>query len=158
MNLKNKYESVLMINPELNYIGDIKDKITSIVDTDIIAIEDLGIKQLACNIGKINKGHYIRIEFYGDKYVKELERYFQINSDILKYITIETKDNHCCDIYEYNKQLYEILDIYTENSWEDEPLNRDEVDRLTELLRVKLYLINGNITQEEYDKIDKLGV
>ena len=151
MNIKNKYESVLIINPELSYMGDIEDKIKGIVDTGIIIYEDLGIRQLAYNIGKRDKGHYIKIDFYGSDNREELEKYFKINSDIIKYIIIKTRDIHECD--EYNEQLYKILDIYTENSWENEPLNGDEVDRLTELLRVKLDLINGNITQEEYDKI-----
>ena len=60
--------------------------------------------------------------------------------------------NHATN-QEYDKALYDILDTYTENSWEDEPLDGDEVDRLTEFLRAKLNLINGNITQEEYNKI-----
>lgn len=57
------------------------------------------------------------------------------------------------DNQEYDEALYEILDVYTNENWGNEPLDGDEVDRLTEFLRAKLNLINGNITQEEYNKL-----
>lgn len=57
------------------------------------------------------------------------------------------------DNQEYDEALYEILDEYTNKNWKNETLDGDEVDRLTEFLRAKLNLINGNITQEEYNKL-----
>ena len=65
------------------------------------------------------------------------------------------------DIYEENtefeNQLNEILNIYTENEWQDDTLDEREVDNLTELLKLKLNLINGNITEKEYlEELDKL--
>ncbi len=152
----NKYESIIIVNPELKYIGDIKEKILNIVGEFYIdGFEDMGDKKLAYEIQqKIKTGHYIKTKFYAKDYeiINELERYFRINDDVLKYITIETekgiKDNQ-----EYDKALYEILDEYTNENWENETLDGDEVDRLTEFLRAKLNLINGNITQEEYNKL-----
>ena len=55
---------------------------------------------------------------------------------------------------EYEKELIDILNIYSEPTWKKEPLDGDEVDRLVEHLRNKLNLINGNITREEYDKLE----
>ena len=55
---------------------------------------------------------------------------------------------------EYEKELIDILNTYSEFTWEEEPLDGDEVDRLVEHLRNKLNLINGNITKEEYDKLE----
>lgn len=52
------------------------------------------------------------------------------------------------DLQFYN-ELNDILNIYSEN-WEEEPLDRDEVDNLIEILRNQLNLINGNITIQEY--------
>ena len=52
------------------------------------------------------------------------------------------------------KTLIDILNTYSEFTWEEEPLDGDEVDRLVEHLRNKLNLINGNITREEYDKLE----
>ena len=151
----NKYESIIIVNPELKYIGDIKEKILNIIGEFYVdSFEDMGNKKLVYEIQKIKTGHYIKTEFYAKDYeiINELERYFRINDDVLKYITIETekgiKDNQ-----EYDEALYEILDEYTNGNWENETLDGDEVDRLTEFLRAKLNLINGNITQEEYNKL-----
>ena len=55
---------------------------------------------------------------------------------------------------EYEKELIDIFNTYNEFTWEEEPLEGDEVDRLVEHLRNKLNLINGNITREEYDKLE----
>lgn len=151
----NKYESIIIVNPELKHIGGIKEKIFNILGEFYIdSFEDMGNRKLAYKIQKAETGHYIKIEFYAKDYkiINELKRYFRINDDVLKYITIKIKEG-IKDNQEYDKALYDILDTYTENNWEDEPLDGDEVDRLTEILRAKLNLINGNITQEEYNKI-----
>ena len=57
---------------------------------------------------------------------------------------------------EFEKELISILDIYSEKTWETEPLDGDEVDVLIEHLRNRLNLINGNITQEEYDDLEEV--
>lgn len=151
----NKYESIIIVNPELKYIGDIKEKILNILGEFYVdSFEDMGNKKLAYEIQKSETGHYIKTEFYAKDYkiINELERYFRINDDVLKFITIKTEEG-TKDNQEYDEALYEILDIYTNENWGNETLDGDEVDRLTEFLRAKLNLINGNITQEEYDKL-----
>lgn len=55
---------------------------------------------------------------------------------------------------EFENELYKILDIYTEKDWKNEPLNSDEVDNLIEHLRNELNLINGNITNKEYEELE----
>lgn len=151
----NKYETVIRVNPKIKYIGDIKERILKIIgDLNVEIFEDLGNRHLAYEIQGEKEGHYIRIEYYAkeDEIIKNLERYFRINSDILKYMTIKTQEA-IQDKGEFDNSLYEILDIYTEYNWENEPLDTDEVDRLVELLKIKLNLINGNITTEEYNKL-----
>lgn len=150
-----KYENVIVINPELKYIGDIKENILNIVGEFYVdSFEDMGNKELIYETQGFKTGHYIKTEFYAKDYkiINELDKYFRINDDVLKYTTIEiekgVKDN-----LEYDEVLYNILDEYTNENWGNEPLDGDEVDRLTEFLRAKLNLINGNITQEEYDKL-----
>lgn len=151
----NKYESIIIVNPELKYIGDIKEKILNIVgELYIDSFEDIGIRNLAYEMRGTKTGHYIKTEFYAKNNAKvfKLEKYFRINDDILKFITVKTSEG-VKDSMEYDDYLYGILDVYTDSSWENEPLDEDEVDRLTEVLRVKLNLINGNITEEEYNEI-----
>lgn len=51
---------------------------------------------------------------------------------------------------EFGKQLIEILDIYTQKEWVDEPLSEDEIKELVKTLENQLNFINGNITEREY--------
>ena len=55
---------------------------------------------------------------------------------------------------EFGKQLLEILDIYTEKDWQNEPLDSDEVDVLVGHIKNQLNLINGNMTTEEYNNLE----
>lgn len=57
---------------------------------------------------------------------------------------------------EFGKQLTEILDIYTNKEWQDEPLDSDEVDILIGHLKNQLELINGNITKQEYEEKENI--
>ena len=155
----NKYETVIIVDPKIQYIGDIKEKILKIIgDLNVEYFEDLGNKKLAYEIKGRKEGHYIRIEYYTkeNEIIENLEKYFKINTDILKYITIRTKEAIQNDT-EYDNLLYDILDIYTDNNWENEPLDEDEINCLAELLRLKLNLMNGNIIEKEYfEELDKL--
>ena len=54
----------------------------------------------------------------------------------------------------FEEELIKILDEYTEQEWQDEPLDGDEVDVLIEHLRNTLNLINGNITRQEYEEME----
>lgn len=56
---------------------------------------------------------------------------------------------------EFGEELIKILDIYTEKDWRNEPLDSDEVDRLVKHLKNRLELINGNITNEEYNLLEQ---
>lgn len=52
----------------------------------------------------------------------------------------------------FEKWVSEIIKEYKKGN--DEPLDGDEVDRLTEHLRNKMNLHEGNITQEEYIQLE----
>jgi hypothetical protein len=54
---------------------------------------------------------------------------------------------------EFEKELIDILNTYTNGEWTTDPLDGDEVDSLVENLRNKLNLLNGNITKSEYDSL-----
>lgn len=151
----NKYETIIIVDPKIQYIGDIKEKILKIIgDLNVEYFEDLGNKKLAYEIKGRKEGHYIRIEYYTkeNEIIENLEKYFKINTDILKYLTIKTNVAIQNDT-EYDSLLYKILDVYTDNSWEDDPLDEDEINGLVEFLKLKLNLINGNITEKEYNKL-----
>ena len=55
---------------------------------------------------------------------------------------------------EFENELISILDTYTDKEWRNEPLDADEVDLLVEHLKIQLNLLNGNITNEEYNNLE----
>lgn len=51
------------------------------------------------------------------------------------------------------EQLLPIIEEYKGSADENEPLDGDEVDDLCKIIKAKINLHEGNITQEEYDEI-----
>ena len=55
---------------------------------------------------------------------------------------------------QFGNELVKILDIYTENTFSSgEPLDSDEVENLCKILKPQLELLNGNITEKEYNEV-----
>lgn len=48
---------------------------------------------------------------------------------------------------QFDTELIQILDKYSHFEWREEPLDGDEVDRLVNILRNDLNLLNGNLTR-----------
>lgn len=55
---------------------------------------------------------------------------------------------------EFQNELIQILNSY-DATWADEPLDGDEVERLVNHLRNRLNLLNGNITEDEYNELEE---
>lgn len=55
----------------------------------------------------------------------------------------------------FENELCQILDKYDDN-WKNDSLDGDDVDRLIEHLRNQLNLINGNITNKEYEDLEEI--
>jgi len=93
-----RYETICIVRP-----GAGEEKINAIVGktTDVIkefggepvAVDHWGTKKLAYLIQKETQGYYVFIEYAGmPEAVKEIERLFRINDQVLKYMTVKTQD------------------------------------------------------------------
>lgn len=51
----------------------------------------------------------------------------------------------------WTEQLLPIIEEYKDG--DNEPLDGDDVDRLCEIIKAKINLQEGNITEEEYNEI-----
>ncbi len=93
----NKYESVIIIKPNLEdrEIEGIITEITDLINQDgkILKVDKKGIKKLAYEINKCKEGYYIIFEFETkSEFIVELERYYRINENIIKFITLKKED------------------------------------------------------------------
>ena len=93
----NKYESVIIIKPNLEE-GEIEGIITKISDLinqngEVTKVEKIGVKRLGYEINKCKEGYYITFDFKADpSIISELERYYRITENIIKFINIRKDD------------------------------------------------------------------
>lgn len=88
------YESAILINAALDD-DTIKNLITRVKETittnggDILEIEDWGRKRLAYQVKKSKIGYYSIFRFNSQPdLIPKLERYYQLDESILRYLTI----------------------------------------------------------------------
>lgn len=107
---KRVYESAVLINAALddeaikNLIGRIKETITS-NGGEILEVEDWGRKRLAYQVKKSKIGYYTIFRFNSHPdLVSKLERYYQLDETILRYLTI-TLSREALEQIEIDKSL-----------------------------------------------------
>lgn len=95
-NLK-KYENVIIINgsyTQKNYtkvLDIVKDYIKDLAEIE--KTEELGLKRLAYEVQKQKNGYYVIFEIKAtQENIKNLERFYRINDDVLKFIVVRKED------------------------------------------------------------------
>ena len=93
----NKYESVVIINPNLEAesIKALIEKISNLINSNgtVNSVEELGKKRLAYEIKKLNEGYYVVVKFEAKpELITELERVYRITEEIIKFIVVRKDD------------------------------------------------------------------
>ena len=90
----NKYESVIIINPNVDEAGvkALEEKFTGLINENgkVESVENMGKKRLAYEIKKCKEGTYMlfNLEANPDS-ISELERVYRITDDIIKFIVVK---------------------------------------------------------------------
>ena len=89
----NKYESVIIINPNLEgeAIKALVEKFSNLINNNgkVDSVEEVGKKKLAYEIKKNKEGYYVVINFEANpELIKELERNYRITDSVIKFIVI----------------------------------------------------------------------
>ena len=95
----NKYEAVIILNPNLSSKADsfLKEFETLLSSNSfkIIKTEDVGRRQLAYSINNHNKGHYLLFNLEGDpSKLIEIENKIKYNESILRHLFINVKSHN----------------------------------------------------------------
>ena len=90
----NKYESVVIINPnvEENALKDLIERFQTLINTDgkVEQVNELGKKKLAYEIKKNKEGYYIVYDFEANpSLIAELERNYRITDEVIKFIVVK---------------------------------------------------------------------
>ena len=94
----NKYEAVIILNPNLStkvddFLKDF-DKLLKDNSFSIVKTEDIGRRQLAYSINNHNKGHYIIFNLEGDpSKLLEIETKIKYNESIIRHLFLAVKEH-----------------------------------------------------------------
>ncbi len=93
----NKYESVIIINPNLEAeaIKALIEKISNLINTDgkVSSVEEAGKKKLAYEIKKNKEGYYVIFKFEAKpESITELERVYRITDEVIKFIVVKEEE------------------------------------------------------------------
>jgi len=133
---KRVYESAVLINAALddeaikNLIGRIKETIST-NGGEILEVEDWGRKRLAYQVKKSKIGYYAIFRFNSPPdLIPKLERYYQLDETILRYLTI-TLSKEALEQIEIDKSLLPQLVEEVEQIPVVPPEEADEEDEET---------------------------
>lgn len=107
-----RYETILIIDPDLSddERGSILEKLRDLItryDAFLVEFDDWGVRKLAYEIKKKERGYYLRIDYCGlGALVDEIERFSRIDDRILKYMTVLLDKN--ADIEKIKEELARI--------------------------------------------------
>lgn len=93
----NKYESIIIINPNLDEAGlkALEEKFTGLINENgkVENVIDMGKRKLAYEIKKFKEAYYVEFDFEAKpESIKELERVYRITDEILKFIVVRKED------------------------------------------------------------------
>ena len=93
----NKYESVIIVNPNVDEEGikALEKKFTDIINNDgkLEKIDNLGKRKLAYEVKKNNEGNYLVLTFEANaNLIEELQRNYRITDEVIKFIVIKIEE------------------------------------------------------------------
>ena len=110
-----RYELIFIVQPELSdeETKAVSDRYLQIITAQkgiIIKTEDWGKRRLAYDIKKQSRGTYVLVDFYGPgSMIREIERNLKIDDNILKFITVKTRDSFDPETLEEERKKEQLL-------------------------------------------------
>lgn len=89
-----RYETIFIVDPDVSdeqrgAIFERLDELIARFKGVSVAREEWGIRKLAYEVRKRNRGYYVRLDYCGDgALVDEMERSFRIDDKVIKFMTI----------------------------------------------------------------------
>lgn len=114
--MKNSYESVMIFRGDLtedqyDYLVDKYEDIISSLskDTKIAKLDKIGEKKLAYEVKSHKTGWYLIVQFKTEaENIRDLERIFRIDDDVIKFITLKRDEED--DFYDEESEDESIVE------------------------------------------------
>ena len=125
----NKYEAVIILNPNLSTKVDsfLKEFKSLLSDNsfNIIKTEDVGRRQLAYSINNHNKGHYLLFNIEGDpSKLIDIENKIKYNESIIRHLFVSVKEHDGDESYLFSESKSKKKD--TDEDSEDQTSQTEE--------------------------------
>jgi small subunit ribosomal protein S6 len=110
-----RYDLIFIVQPDLSEeeTKAVSDRYLQIITGQkgiIIKTEDWGKRRLAYDIKKQSRGNYFLVDFYGPgSMIREIERNLKIDDNILKFITVKTRDPFDPETLEEERKKEQLL-------------------------------------------------
>ena len=139
----NKYEAVIVLNPNLsskvdNFKKDF-EKLLKDNSFNIVKTEDIGRRQLAYSIANHNKGHYILFNLEGDpSKLIEIETKIKYNESIIRHLFLVVKEHNGEDsslfVESKNKkpETSEVENVKEVVNTDSEPVKEEDLEDTSE--------------------------
>ena len=93
----NKYESVIIINPNVEEEGikSLISRFTDLINNEgsVEKVTEMGRKKLAYEIQKNKEGYYVVFNFEAKpELIAELERQYRITDEVIKFIVVKIEE------------------------------------------------------------------
>jgi len=93
----NKYESVVIINPNVDEEGikALVQKFTDLINNDgkVEKVDELGKRKLAYEVQKNKEGYYLVFYFEANpSLISELERIYRITDEVIKFMSVKVEE------------------------------------------------------------------
>ena len=125
----NKYEAVIILNPNLStkvdsFLKEFKSLLSS-NSFNIIKTEDVGRRQLAYSINNHNKGHYLLFNIEGDpSKLIDIENKIKYNESIIRHLFVSVKEHDGGESYLFAESKSKKKD--TDEDSEDQTSQTEE--------------------------------
>ena len=123
----NKYEAVIILNPNLSTkVDSFLKEFTSLLSDNsfnIIKTEDVGRRQLAYSINNHNKGHYLLFNIEGDpSKLIDIENKIKYNESIIRHLFVSVKEHDGDESY-----------LFSESKSKKKDTDEDSEDQISQI-------------------------
>ena len=123
----NKYEAVIILNPNLSTkVDSFLKEFTSLLSDNsfnITKTEDVGRRQLAYSINNHNKGHYLLFNIEGDpSKLIDIENKIKYNESIIRHLFVSVKEHDGDESY-----------LFSESKSKKKDTDEDSEDQISQI-------------------------
>ena len=143
----NKYEAVIILNPNLSTkVDSFLKEFTSLLSDNsfnITKTEDVGRRQLAYSINNHNKGHYLLFNIEGDpSKLIDIENKIKYNESIIRHLFVSVKEHDGGESY-----------LFAESKNKKKDTDEDSEDQISQIKEqvVTEYTDNDSVEGNEVE-------